>query len=858
MFLRGCSPIISVTCQSCQRWHAACNYLNRPRNKHTGEKKDQTTTIRNARRFALTLAALAAAACSADPNAADSASANAGGDKALSVESAHRVAADLRRVASVRGAAAEIQVGEGRQFDRRRADQDPDDDGIPKNRDLCPETLAGAPVNARGCAAAESDPVAARQEAAAIAKANGQALPLPADGASAVQGFTNLVVDRASNNPLVFWVRDELVTAIEDGFVVEGSLDLELPGGETLTFAQASLVFERAADGSIDRVHGTARLPFPASGLLEGIEVEDLAQVQVGYDYGRNLEDLEAPVQEDRRYLFFSFSVGLEASAGPITLSAPGGQSMTMVLDPADPMIYFRGNLGGVSGIGPIEDVGIGLSWEGRIPFEPHVTFGMSDEDAAGFDGNLYLAGSVAIPRLPLSVDGEIVVDFDPLGNGRSLADMSAEDLGFQYGANGTLNIAADFSIASFEMELARTSTIYHASREGAYAVFAGQLDPDTDWMPEELPIVSNGALQVGGKISTDVAESYIRMHGEYSFDMSKFGLATGLDLSELLMADAEIEISEDGFHLSGVTRSQLTPVLGLNGEANVEAHIRSLEDFTITLDGHLVIDGIDLSADAHAEISPEGLFVNGVFVTPVARIDLSGHIDASGVALDGTAEVEIPIVAGRELVQTVTDAAVCGWETVTDASVCGTKYIEDGAICGWDYVQSGAECGVRVVTDSALCGTRYVTDGAQCGFDVVTDGARCGWDAVASWFCDTFDVCDYTARSCSVPRSCNIANTCTVDLSCNVPRGCEVAATCERVATCEQHITVPEFNYGTVKGSASLHLGNDGMTASVDADYCLTEGSCSEIGGGRLDLTSAPRVCVTVPGLDREFCASI
>jgi hypothetical protein len=102
------------------------------------------------------------------------------------------------------------------------------------------------------------------------------------------------------------------------------------------------------------------------------------------------------------------------------------------------------------------------------------------------------------------------------------------------------------------------------------------------------------------------------------------------------------------------------------------------MEDFTITLDGHLVIDGIDLSADAHAEISPEGLFVNGVFVTPVARIDLSGHIDASGVALDGTAEVEIPIVAGRELVQTVTDAAVCGWETVTDASVCGTKYIED------------------------------------------------------------------------------------------------------------------------------------------------------------------------------------
>jgi hypothetical protein len=173
--------------------------------------------------------------------------------------------------------------------------------------------------------------------------------------------------------------------------------------------------------------------------------------------------------------------------------------------------------------------------------------------------------------------------------------------------------------------------------------------------------------------------------------------------------------------------------------------------------------------------------------------------------------------------------------------------------------VQSGAECGVRVVTDSALCGSRYVTDGAQCGFDVVTDGARCGWDAVASWFCDTFDVCDYTARSCSVPRSCNIANTCTVDLSCNVARTCEIEDTCERVATCEQRVTVPDFNYGTVRGSkrtcTSATTGIDRL--SVDADYCVTDGACSEIGGGRLDLSSTPEVCVTVPGLDPEFCAA-
>jgi hypothetical protein len=125
----------------------------------------------------------------------------------------------------------------------------------------------------------------------------------------------------------------------------------------------------------------------------------------------------------------------------------------------------------------------------------------------------------------------------------------------------------------------------------------------------------------------------------------------------------------------------------------------------------------------------------------------------------------------------------------------------------------------------------------------------------VASWFCDTFDVCDYEARSCNVANSCNIANTCSVDLGCNVARTCEIEDTCDRVATCEQRVTVPDFNYGTVRGEANLHLGNDGLAVSVDADYCVTDGACTPIGGGRLDLSSTPEVCVTVPGLDPEFC---
>ncbi|MCK6570560.1 hypothetical protein L6V77_05530 [Myxococcota bacterium] len=801
-------------------------------------------------RMTAALLASAVAAC----NAPAENTASADGEKALTLDQARDVAHFHRSIGLDNPRAVpRVRIENlGLDLDRDLGETDIDGDGIPMNRDLCPGTAPGTPANERGCAAAQHDPVAAREAAASV----GEPLPLPADGPSEVRGFTTLVVDRASNNPLVFWIRDELVTALEDGFVVQGSLDLELPGGQMLTFAEASLVFERTANGDIDRVHGTARLPFPGAGLMEGVELADLAQVQVGYDYGRNLQDLDAPVLDDRRYLFFSFSTGLEASAGPVTLSAPNGQSVTLVLDPADPMIYFRGNLGGVSGIGPVEDMGIGLSWQGRIPFEPHNTFGMDAEDAAGFQGNLYLAGSVSLRRIPLSIDGEIVLDIDPLGNGRSMADLGADDLGFQYGANGTLNLAADFSVVSFEMELARSSTIYHASREGAYAVISGQVSPDLDWLPEGMPIRAEQALEVAGKISTDSEESYLRMHGDYSLDLSGLGALSGLDLSELFMADATIEVDRDGFHLAGVTRTQITPLIGLNGEATVTADLGAdMDDWRVTIDGHLVIDGIDLSADAHAELTTEGLYVNGVFVTPISRIDLLGRIDGTGVALDGRASIEIPIVAGREVAQWVTDAAVCGYETVTDGAVCGYKTVRDATLCGADWVVDGAVCGSRIVTDGAICGWSYVTDGARCGFSYVTDGARCGWDAVASWFCDTFDVCDYEARSCNVANSCNIANTCSVDLGCNVARTCEIEDTCDRVATCEQRVTVPDFNYGTVRGEANLHLGNDGLAVSVDADYCVTDGACTPIGGGRLDLSSTPEVCVTVPGLDPEFC---
>jgi hypothetical protein len=237
-----------------------------------------------------------------------------------------------------------------------------------------------------------------------------------------------------------------------------------------------------------------------------------------------------------------------------------------------------------------------------------------------------------------------------------------------------------------------------------------------------------------------------------------------------------------------------------------------------------LVVSGIDLSAEAHARLDRNGMLVSGKFETPISLIDMSGSITAQGVDLRGHAEVTIPIVAGKEIAQWVTDAAVCGYETVTDAAVCGYdvvtdgakcgfNYVQDGTLCGYSYAKDGANCGYTYAASAAECGTSYVTDGAKCGWDYFDDAVHCGWDCVSSLFSDCS--CSF-ARSCNIANSCTFANTCTFEASCNVPNTCSVPATCERVKSCEMKVTVPDFDYGSFKGVVDVAIGNSGLEGGV------------------------------------------
>jgi hypothetical protein len=82
------------------------------------------------------------------------------------------------------------------------------------------------------------------------------------------------------------------------------------------------------------------------------------------------------------------------------------------------------------------------------------------------------------------------------------------------------------------------------------------------------------------------------------------------------------------------------------------------------------------------------------------------------------------------------------------------------------------------------------------------------------------------------------------------------VANSCQKVKTCEQHVTVPDFNYGSFAANVTVKIGSGGLEGSVSGQYCPVGGSCTTLVGGRVKVSSGtPEACITVPSVG-EVCA--
>jgi hypothetical protein len=218
---------------------------------------------------------------------------------------------------------------------------------------------------------------------------------------------------------------------------IDDDLVLTLPVGE-ITLPQAQLDIELGDDNRIQRLHGVVETPFPTLGVLSDVRMIQPALAEVGLDTGANLSHLSAPLDPERQYLFFNITSGMDvagkvASTGDsLSLSAPAGQALTLVIDTEEPLVYLAGNVtvntsGELLLAGPLQELAQQTDlMPDSLPLRQrtHVAIsGLAGKDA---DAYLNLSGSWAVDAgalgrwlgveaTPLAVEGLLTLSAEGL-----------------------------------------------------------------------------------------------------------------------------------------------------------------------------------------------------------------------------------------------------------------------------------------------------------------------------------------------------------------------------------------------------------------------------------------------------------
>jgi hypothetical protein len=375
----------------------------------------------------------------------------------------------------------------------------------------------------------------------------------------------------------------------DDGYRSIGIAGIETPLG-LVWMPDADLSFTLDEHGQVDTVAGTVGLELPGFGMFAGAVPSGLMRANVGYNTGAALADLDAPLADDRKYLFFEYDPGFEFESGPMALSS-NTPSATMVLDPLDPMFYLHGDITGLGIASPIEEAGIGVSMQGLIPFVPEQTWGISAAYLNDFNGHLVIDGVVPVRNLPLEVEGEVIFELPTVLQESLLADggptLEVPDVSFEdlhelimpdMGANGTLLFSADAGLLNVTLELAHASM----RRVDGVAYFSGRTAdrPDMSWFSGIAAVGFQGDFYAAGVLDGD--DSYLVLEGE--IDVGGF-VVTGtirVDRDGVTLEVEGVGVSLDARDIAAVV-ADLNVGLGASG-TSLGALAGVIEDLPIDI----------------------------------------------------------------------------------------------------------------------------------------------------------------------------------------------------------------------------------------------------------------------------------
>ena len=223
---------------------------------------------------------------------------------------------------------------------------------------------------------------------------------------------------------------------LEASFAVSKDVTLALPWGD-LKLTNVALQVAMGADGSVERLRGTADMPFPTLGVFDDARVLAPARADVGLELGKNLGGLNLELDPDRRYLFlnadtaFGMAARTPGKASELSFSLEPGQHLALVFDTVEPVAYLDGQitlslddqvalLGGV-----LEDTAIGPYVPDSLPLRERTQFavaGKFSKDLAEsyikltgayvMDGGL-LPARLGIEAQPVQVKGSLTISRD-------------------------------------------------------------------------------------------------------------------------------------------------------------------------------------------------------------------------------------------------------------------------------------------------------------------------------------------------------------------------------------------------------------------------------------------------------------
>ena len=223
---------------------------------------------------------------------------------------------------------------------------------------------------------------------------------------------------------------------LEAPFAVSKDVTLALPWGD-LRLTNVALQVALGADGSVERLRGTADMPFPTFGVLDDTRIITPARADVGLELGKNLSGLNLALDPDRQYLFlnvdtaFGMAARTPGKASELAFSLEPGQHLVLVFDTVEPVAYLDGQitlslddqialLGGV-----LEHTAIGPYVPDSLPLRERTQFavaGKFSKDLAEsyikltgayvMDGGL-LPARVGIEAQPVQVKGSLTISRD-------------------------------------------------------------------------------------------------------------------------------------------------------------------------------------------------------------------------------------------------------------------------------------------------------------------------------------------------------------------------------------------------------------------------------------------------------------